>query len=463
MTTDVLFDDELMRRYDREGPRYTSYPTAVQFHDGIGLPAYAEAAASSPGALAKAPLSVYVHIPFCQSPCFYCGCNKIITRQMDQADAYLERLAREIELRSRHFDRTREVEQLHFGGGTPTFLSQDRLASVMNVIDRHFRLTRAATRDYSIEIDPRTVDPPRLGALVELGFNRVSLGVQDYDPEVQRAINRFQPIDTVTRLVDTARGLGLRSLNFDLIYGLPKQTPQTFAATLDAVVAQRPDRLAVYGYAHMPQTFKAQRKIVATDLPGPAVRLELLKLAIDTLTAAGYLYIGMDHFALPGDSLARAQANGTMHRTFQGYTTHASRDLVSLGVSAIGQLGRLYVQNQKTLSLYSAMLDEGRLPLHRGVAMTDDDVVRRDVIHRIMCDNAINVDAVERRFGIDFDDYFADELHRLDTLVDDGLIERAARRIGLTPRGRLLMRNVAMVFDAYKNAGAGAPRLSRVI
>ncbi len=463
MTTDVLFDDDLMRRYDREGPRYTSYPTAVQFHDGIGLPAYAEAAATSPGALAKAPLSLYVHIPFCQSPCFYCGCNKIVTRQMDQADAYLERLAREIELRSRYFDRTREVEQLHFGGGTPTFLGQDRLASVLDAIDRHFRVTRAPTRDYSIEIDPRTVDPQRLEALVELGFNRMSLGVQDYDPEVQRAINRLQPVDTVTRLVDKARALGLQSLNFDLIYGLPKQTPQTFAATLAAVVAQRPDRLAVYGYAHMPQTFKAQRKIVAGDLPGPAMRLELLRLAIDTLTAAGYLYIGMDHFALPGDSLARTHANGTMHRTFQGYTTHASRDLVSLGVSSIGQVGRLYVQNQKTMSLYSAMLDEGRLPLHRGVVMTDDDVVRRDVIHRIMCDNAIDVDAVERRFAIDFDAYFADELERLDTLIGDGLVERSDRRIALTPRGRLLMRNVAMVFDAYKNAGAGAPRLSRVI
>ncbi|HUY84384.1 MAG TPA: oxygen-independent coproporphyrinogen III oxidase [Steroidobacteraceae bacterium] len=463
MTTEVLFDEELMRRYDREGPRYTSYPTAVQFHEGIGLSRYAEAAATSPGALAKAPLSLYVHIPFCRSPCFYCGCTKVVTRRMDQADAYLVRLAQEIALRSRYFDRAREIEQLHFGGGTPTFLTQDGLAGVIETLDRHFRLSRAEGRDYSIEIDPRTVDPQRLRSLAQLGFNRVSLGVQDYDPQVQRAINRVQPVESVTRLVVAARELGFRSLNFDLIYGLPRQTPDTFAATLATVIAQRPDRLAVYGYAHMPQAFKAQRQIEPEDLPGAALRLALLKQAIDTLTAAGYAYIGMDHFALPADSLAQARENGTMHRTFQGYTTHASRDLVGLGVSAIGQVGGLYVQNQKTISPYSAMLDANRLPLHRGVSMSDDDVLRGDVIQQIMCHGAVDVESVERRFAVDFDAYFADELERLGTLVSDGLVERDGRRIALTPRGHLLMRNVAMVFDAYKNAGAGAPRLSRVI
>jgi oxygen-independent coproporphyrinogen III oxidase len=463
MTTEVIFDPELMRRYDREGPRYTSYPTAVQFREGVDVGAYAAAAATSPGALEGAPLSVYVHIPFCRSPCFYCGCNKIITRQMDQADAYLARLEREIELRAAYFGRDREVEQFHFGGGTPTYLPPERLARLIGTFARHFRLSRADDRDYSIEIDPRTVDPDGLRALAELGFNRVSLGVQDYDPDVQRAINRFQPVEMVTRLAEAARGLGFRSLNFDLIYGLPRQTPATFAATLENVIAQRPDRLAVYGYAHMPQMFKAQRKIVVADLPDAATRLALLQMAIGTLTAAGYVYIGMDHFALPGDSLARAQANGTMHRNFQGYTTHASRDLVSFGLSAIGQVGKLYVQNHKTMALYAARLDEGRLPLHRGVVMTGDDVLRRDVIQQIMCGNAVDLDATERRFGIDFDRYFAEELDRLEALRTDGLVERFDRRIALTPRGRLLMRNVAMAFDAYKNAGAGTPRLSRVI
>ncbi len=463
MSTGVLFDEDLMRRYDREGPRYTSYPTAVQFHEALGPDAYTQAATSSPGALAGAPLSLYVHIPFCQSPCFYCGCNKIITRQMDQADAYLSRLTKEIALRGRHFDRARKVEQLHFGGGTPTFLPMDRLATVIGTIDRHFNLVRDDERDYSIEIDPRTVDPAGVRTLAQLGFNRLSLGVQDYDPLVQRAINRFQPAETVTRLLQAAREHGFGSLNFDLIYGLPRQTPETFAATLEKVIAQRPDRLAVYGYAHMPQMFKAQRKIVPAELPDAATRLALLKMAIDTLTGAGYVYIGMDHFALPDDTLARAYANGSIHRSFQGYTTHASRDLVSLGVSAIGQVGRLYIQNHKTMSLYSAALDQDRLPLHRGVVMSDEDLLRRDVIQQIMCRNSVDRESTGRRFGIDFDTHFAAELARLEALRADGLVECAGRRIELTPRGRLLMRNVAMLFDAYKNAGAGTPRLSRVI
>ncbi len=463
MTTDVFFDADLMRRYDREGPRYTSYPTAMQFSESVDLDTYAAAAAGSPGALAGAPLSVYVHIPFCRSPCFYCGCNKIITRQMDRADAYLGRLEKEIELRGRHFDRAREVEQLHFGGGTPTFLPAERLRALCETIGRHFSLTSSPARDYSIEIDPRTIDPADLATLAAIGFNRLSLGVQDYDPAVQKAINRFQPVDMVTRLTEAARHAGFGSLNFDLIYGLPLQTLSTFAATLKTVIGQRPDRLAVYGYAHMPQMFKAQTRIAPEDLPDAATRLALLKMAIDTLTAAGYVYIGMDHFALPTDGRGRARANGTMHRSFQGYTTHASRDLVSLGISAIGQVGHLYMQNHKTMQVYAERLDQGRLPLHRGVVMSADDVLRRDVIQQVMCNNTIDMPSTARRFGIDFGRYFAAELARLGTLEADGLVTRGEDRIELTPRGRLLMRNVAMVFDAYKNAGAAAPRLSRVI
>ena len=463
MTTEVHFDAELMRRYDREGPRYTSYPTAVQFHEAVGLDAYASAAATSAGAIQRAPLSVYVHVPFCHSPCFYCGCNKIITRKPERADAYLERLYTEIELRAQYFDRSREVEQLHFGGGTPTFLADDRLARLMEALDKNFRLQRTPGRDYSIEIDPRTVGPDTLRTLAGLGFNRLSLGVQDYDPEVQRAVNRRQPVEMVTAVLDSARALGFGSINFDLIYGLPQQTPTTFRTTLAMVIAQRPDRLAVYGYAHMPQLFKAQRQIVAADLPDASTRLSLLQMAVQMLTEAGYVYIGMDHFALPSDALALAQRNGTMQRSFQGYTTHASRDLVSLGVSAIGQIGLLYMQNHKTMAQYAERLDQGRLPLHRGVLMSDEDVLRRDVIQQIMCNGTVDFAATERRFNVVFDDYFGAELARLAALERDGLVARGERRVALTPRGRLLMRTVAMVFDAYKNAGAGAPRLSRVI
>ena len=463
MTNEIHFDPQLMRRYDREGPRYTSYPTALQFHEAVGLDAYAAAAATSSGALERAPLSVYVHVPFCHSPCFYCGCNKIISRKVDRADAYLHRLYREIELRGRYFDRGREVEQLHFGGGTPTFLPDDRLVALMAALGRTFRLLRTDQRDYSIEIDPRTVGPETLRTLWDLGFNRLSLGVQDYDPGVQRAINRWQPVDMVSGVLDAARALGFGSINFDLIYGLPRQTPSTFRATLATVIAQRPDRLAVYGYAHMPQMFKAQGQIASADLPDASTRLALLQMAVQDLTAAGYVYIGMDHFALPSDPLARARENGTMHRSFQGYTTHASRDLVSFGVSAIGQVGSLYIQNHKTMPQYAERLDQGRLPLHRGVLMSGDDTLRRDVIQQIMCHGTIDCASTERRFNIDFDDYFAAELARLVALQDDGLVACGDRRIELTPRGRLLMRNVAMVFDAYRNAGAGAPRLSRVI
>ncbi|MDE2305823.1 MAG: oxygen-independent coproporphyrinogen III oxidase [Gammaproteobacteria bacterium] len=463
MNTGVLFDTELMRRYDREGPRYTSYPTAVQFHAGITPAAYVEAAATSPGARAGAPISIYVHVPFCRSPCFYCGCNKIITRQMDQADAYLLRLEKEIALRGRHFERSRAVEQLHFGGGTPTFLSADRLENLLRVIGENFNLTREPDRDYSIEIDPRTIDANGLRHLATLGFNRVSLGVQDYEPAVQQAINRIQSADMVSDLVAAARRLGFRSLNFDLIYGLPRQTRESFATTLDTVIAQRPDRLAVYGYAHMPHLFKAQRRIVADELPDASTRLALLGMAIERLTSAGYVYIGMDHFALPDDSLARAHSNGTMQRNFQGYTTHANRDLVSVGLSSIGQVGNLYVQNHKTMSLYSSSLDQGLLPQHKGVLMNDDDVLRRDVIQQLMCRGALDRAATADRYRVDFDRYFAAELDRLQELRADGLVDIDDRRIALTPRGRLLMRNVAMVFDAYRNTGASAPRLSRVI
>lgn len=463
MSTTVIFDPDLMRRYDREGPRYTSYPTAVQFREGLDERAYEAAAAGSPGALAASPLSLYLHIPFCRSPCFYCGCNKIITRQMALADTYVAHLITEISLRSGYFAESRAVEQLHFGGGTPTYLSIDRLGAVVDALDRFFRLTDDPGRDYSIEIDPRTVDRDYLAGLARLGFNRISIGVQEFDHAVQQAINRIQPASMVAELLDESRRLGFRSVNFDLIYGLPRQTVATFSATLDEVIAMRPDRLAVYGYAHMPHLFKAQNQIDATTLPDAAARLALLQTAIAKLTEAGYVYVGMDHFALPEDGLARAQRDGTLHRSFQGYTTHASRDLVSFGVSAIGQVGNLYVQNEKSLGPYMEALTQGRLPMRRGVERSAGDVLRADVIQQIMCHGRIDVRGTERRFGIDFRDYFAADLRRLAPLEQDRLVDCTDGEIALTARGRLLMRNVAMTFDEYLHRVQAPPRLSRVV
>ncbi len=463
MSATVYFDPELMRRYDREGPRYTSYPTAVQFRDGWDAPAYEAAATGSRGALELSPLSLYVHVPFCRSPCLYCGCNKVVTRQTELADSYVAHLITEISMRSRYFAASREVEQLHFGGGTPTFLPLDRLEAIIDALDRFFHLSAAAHRDYSIEIDPRTVDEAYLAALSRLGFNRISIGVQEFDHRVQAAINRIQPAAMVAHLLGQARGLGFQSINFDLIYGLPQQTLETFGTTLDQVIAMRPDRLAVYGYAHMPHLFKAQRQIDADTLPDAPTRLALLQLAIAKLTEAGYVYIGMDHFALPSDSLATAQRDGTLHRSFQGYTTHASRDLVSFGVSAIGQVGDLYVQNQKSLGPYLEAIERGELPMHRGVLRNQDDVLRADVIQQIMCHGRIDVAATERRFGIDFPQYFAPSLQRLAILEQDRLVERSAAQITLTARGRLLMRNVAMAFDDYLHRQQATARLSRAV
>jgi len=461
--TAVCFDPDLMRRYDREGPRYTSYPTAMQFRNGVAAGDYEQAAATSAGADQRMPLSLYVHVPFCLTPCFYCGCNKIVTRRLARADDYVRHLVREISQRGAIFGRERTVEQLHFGGGTPTYLPRRLLIELIDRIDHEFQLTDAESRDYSIEIDPRGVDPGMLELLKALGFNRVSLGVQDFDENVQRAVNRVQPAEMVARVYGQARELGFRSINFDLIYGLPRQTLATFEATLDQVIAMRPDRLAVYGYAHMPRVFKAQRQIVPGELPGPALRLSLLQLAVEKLCGAGYVYIGMDHFALPTDGLAQAQMNGTLHRSFQGYTTHANRDLVNLGVSAIGQVGDLYVQNFKALGDYEGAVASGALPSSRGVRMSRDDVVRRDVIQEIMCNGSVDMAAFERRHDIRFDGYFAGELQRLQVLQADGLVVLADGRIALTPAGRLLMRSVAMTFDAYLHGDRASAGGSRTI
>ncbi len=461
-TADVSFDADRMRRYDGEGPRYTSYPTAQHFSDGIAPNAYEWAAATSRGAREGNPLSAYVHIPFCFSPCFYCGCNKIITHDLNRIDAYLAYLLNEISLRSRYFARGGGIDQMHFGGGTPTYLPKKRLAEIVASLDRAFRLSGAEDRDYSIEIDPRGIDHGTLKFLSELGFNRISLGVQDFDENVQKAVNRVQPEATVAGVYEAARSLGFRSINFDLIYGLPLQTMASLSRTLDRVVAMRPDRLAVYGYAHLPRMFKAQRRIRVEELPNSEERLQLLQLAVAKLSAAGYEYIGMDHFALPGDSLAQARRNGTLHRSFQGYTTHADRDLVGFGVSAIGHVGDLYVQNHKSLKDYQAAVARGALPSARGRVMTRDDRIRKDVIDAIMCQGFVGIPALEARNDIVFDAYFAKELQRLIALEADGLVEVGRKHIALTSIGRLLMRTVAMAFDAYINDSPPVA-MSRVI
>lgn len=444
----VSFDADLIRRYDRPGPRYTSYPTAVQFRPDFGASDYVAAVEASRAAGAQ-PLSLYIHIPFCTSPCFYCACSRIITRSREKAERYLERLRREIEMQGALFGAERTVEQLHFGGGTPTFLDPGQLGRLMEHLARHFPLTSSPEREYSIEIDPRSVGTDAPARLAALGFNRMSLGVQDFDPEVQRAVNRIQPVTQTLRLIESARAAGFGSISLDLIYGLPLQTPERFARTLDTVIAACPDRLSVYAYAHMPHLFKPQRRIRADDLPGPETRLALLALTIEKLTSAGYVYIGMDHFALPQDELVRAQREGTLQRNFQGYSTRAYCDLVGLGVTSIGRIGDVYAQNCKKLEDYYAAVDAGRLPIQRGIALDFDDRVRRAVIQELMCHAVVDRDAIGTRFGIDFDDYFRTELERLRSLERDGLVEAGPQRIALTAAGRLLMRNVAMVFDAY--------------
>ena len=461
-------DPELLRRYDRPGPRYTSYPTAPQFDESFGETALREAAAASNGDPIPRRLSLYLHIPYCTSPCFYCGCNRIITRDKARSESYLVRLYREIAMMPALFDRDRDVIQCHFGGGTPNFLSPGQLGEVMDSLRRNFNFSESSERDISIELDPRFVTPNEITELAAIGFNRASLGVQDFDPDVQVAVNRIQDVDETLAIIDACRDSGMRSVNVDLIYGLPKQTRVGFARTLDIVTKARPDRLAVYGYAHMPHLFKAQRQIESADLPSAEEKLGLLQLAIEKLDAAGYVYIGMDHFALPDDDLARAQANGSLHRNFMGYTTHADSDLIGLGVSAISHVGDTFSQNPRDLLAWQAAIDAGRLPVIRGMRMDEDDCLRADLIQSLMCQGEIPVAALERRYSIDFEEYFADALAQLAPLVSDGLVTLARGRVSATTQGRLLLRNIAMCFDRYLDtSGTGpqpvTPRYSRAI
>ena len=459
-----LFDPELLRRYDTPGPRYTSYPTAPQFSPGFQEADLREMAAITNGDPIPRPLSLYLHIPFCTSPCFYCGCNRIITRDTARGAAYLTRLYREVAMTSALFDRDRDVEQVHFGGGTPNFLSPAQIAEVMDVLRRQFSFAPAPRLDCSIELDPRFITPDEVGELAAAGFNRASLGVQDFDPDVQRAVNRIQSVEQTLAIIEACRTHGLQSVNVDLIYGLPKQSLEGFSRTLDITLEARPDRLAIYSYAHLPSMFRPQQRINAEDLPSPEVKLGLLQCAIDKLGDAGYVYIGMDHFALPGDSLALAQQRGDLHRNFMGYTTHAESDLLGLGVSAISHIGPSFSQNPRDLGSWEQAIDQGHLPVWRGMRLEEDDVIRADVIQRLMCDGALDYRDLGRRHVIDFTAYFADALARLRPLADDGLVELAADGLRATSHGRLLLRIIAMCFDRYlPTAAASTPRFSRTV
>ena len=454
------WDPALLRRYDVSGPRYTSYPTAPAFHEGFGASDF-EAALARSNASAR-PLSLYVHVPFCRRICFYCACNKIATKNTRLAEPYLARLDREMVLTSRRLDTSREVTQLHWGGGTPTFLTLGQMGDLVDRLDARFGLSSSPERDYAIEIDPREADVLTLRHLQALGFNRLSLGVQDLDPKVQQAINRVQPRVLTESLIDEARRLGFRSLNLDLIYGLPHQTPASFAKTLDQVIEMAPARLSVFNYAHLPSRFPPQRRIREADLPDRDAKLAMLQDSIERLEDAGYVHIGMDHFALPDDSLALAQRQGTMTRNFQGYSTHGDSDLVGLGVSAISRMDDCYAQNPTVLEDYEAALDAGRLATVKGIRLSLDDRLRRQAIERLMCDMALDLDALGDAFGVEARVALGDALARLAPSLEDGLIEWQGNRLSVTPRGRLLIRHLAMAFDARLPQQA-TQRYSRIL
>ncbi len=462
VSAQIEFDGDLLQRYDRSGPRYTSYPTALEFDGAFDASRYRHHTDSVAGEPTRRPLSLYFHLPFCASVCYYCACNKIITANRSRSVPYLEHLEREIALQAECFSDQRPVRQLHWGGGTPTYLDHAQMDRLMAAIRRHFTLEPDEQGEYSIEVDPRETRDDTMPVLRELGFNRLSLGVQDFDPKVQRAVNRIQSETLTLGVMADARAVGFRSINVDLIYGLPQQTPTTFARTVERIIAADPDRISIFNYAHLPERFKVQRQIDASALPSAGEKLAILEQSIAQLTAAGYCYIGMDHFAKPDDELARAQRDGQLHRNFQGYATHGDCHLIGMGVTAIGAVGDCYYQNAREPDAYYAQLDKGRLPIERGIELDADDRLRRYVIGELICHFEVSVAAVEARYGIDFASYFSSELRRLAPMCDDGLVTVAPEHLAVTARGRLLIRNVCMVFDRYLAQTAPA-RFSRVI
>ena len=459
--SDLVIDPVLIRKYDVSGPRYTSYPTADRFVEAFGEAQYRQWLAKRNIGGITQPLSAYFHLPFCSTVCYYCGCSKVVTRDRSASAKYIKYLEAELAIVGPLLGDERRLCQLHWGGGTPTFLQQAEMAALMAAIDAQF--TRAEGFECSIEVDPRSTPPGALAFLAGLGFNRVSIGVQDFDPAVQKAVHRLQSVEVTRAAIEEARASGYASVNLDLIYGLPRQTLDSFQRTLEQVVELDPDRIALYGYAHLPQRFPPQRRIVAAELPSAEQKLELLTLAIGRLTRAGYLYIGMDHFAKPGDSLAVAQSQGRLQRNFQGYSTFPESDLVAFGVSAIGRIGPTYYQNHRELDDYYAVLDAGRLPVARGIELTPDDHVRRAVIQALACQFRLSIESIELAHLIDFWRYFAPELPELGRLAREGLLELSADWIEVTPKGRLLVRVICMVFDRYLRERRERATYSRVL
>ena len=458
-----IFNKALVEKYDFSGPRYTSYPTAVQFTENFKLPDYIRCVHDTNSELIPKPLSLYFHLPFCDTVCYYCACNKIITKNKQHAKPYLESLHKEIKLQGAMFDDDRLVEQLHWGGGTPTFISHQQIYDLMGVTRDSFNLCEDGSEEYSIEIDPREIEEDTIAVLRRVGFNRISFGVQDFNPEVQKAVNRIQSYEETQEVIKTARENNFHTISIDLIYGLPLQTESSFSETLDKVIALSPERISVYNYAHLPRLFKTQTKIREEDLPSAGEKLKILQQAIRLLSAAGYVYIGMDHFSKADDELAVAQRNGSLYRNFQGYSTHASCDVVGMGITAIGKIGDCYSQNVKTLDEYDEIISRGKIPVFRGYMLDTDDLLRREVIARLICDFRLDFRQIEDMYTSDFKRYFFNEMKEIKSMEREGLLSVDDEKIEVSPTGRFFIRNICSVFDKYFNRGDNITQFSKMV
>ena len=459
----IVFDLDLINRYDKTGPRYTSYPTAVQFTENYAARDYCNWAEDSNNDPIPAPLSLYLHVPFCNTICYYCACNKIVTKDYNKAEAYVQLLKKEIGLQAKLFDRDRPVLQMHWGGGTPSYLKNEHIKELLDTINSNFKLAADADGEFAIEVDPRTVDADRIHTLRELGFNRISFGVQDFNPEVQDAINRLNSKQQIISVIEAARDADFHSINIDLMYGLPKQSLASFAETIQSTIDVSPDRIAVYNYAHLPEMFKPQRRINEDELPSPGEKLDMLQQTIEMLQDAGYVYIGMDHFAKKDDEMVKAQQNGSLYRNFQGYSTNADCDVVAMGITAIGRIGDNYSQNTRDLAQYEAVLAKDEIPVFRGLELEPDDLLRKEIINQIMCYFRVDITRLETKWGVHFAEYFEHEFERLREMEKDGLVKLTEGTIEVLPAGRLLARSVCMEFDRYLQEKELQQRFSKVI
>jgi len=444
-----LFDVDLINKYNRSGPRYTSYPTANNFSE-LSIQDYQQQSILSNQR--KTSISLYCHIPFCNTVCYYCGCNKFVTKDKSMAEPYIEALFKEVDMQSPLFDKGRLVEQMHFGGGTPTFLSGEQIIRLSNKLQQSFNFSTDG--EYSIEIDPRGIDESLIESLAIARFNRISLGVQDFDLEVQKAINRVQSFEQTKAVIGLSRENGFKSISIDLIYGLPRQSEDTFKRTLERVQELRPERISLFNYAHLPELFKPQRRINIEELPSPSEKLDIFQHSLEYLIGLGYVYIGMDHFALPNDPLAIAQSEGNLYRNFQGYSTHSDCDIIGLGLSSIGQVADSFSQNEKNLEKYYQALESGQLPIVKGLIINQDDKIRRELIMELICHFEVSISSLEQRYSINFKNYFANSLEKLDEMQNDGLVVLTNDSIKVMDKGKLLVRNICMIFDNYLKSGS---------